>query len=149
VLRARLRRDGLIEVDGVPGKFAASEFSRVRVEVGDGDDVVDLSALPLPATVLGGDGRDVIFGGAAADLLLGGAGDDTLFAGSGNDTLRGGDGNDYLNGGPGADEFFGDAGNDQVFAVDAVRDTIEGGERFDRVKSDSDDLLSNTEGLLA
>jgi Ca2+-binding RTX toxin-like protein len=148
VIRARVR-GGLIEVDGVGETFAAGQFSRVRVEAWGGDDVVDLAALTLPAIVVAGDGRDVIFGGSAADFLAGGAGDDPLFGGRGADTLRGETGNDYLNGGRGADWVFADAGNDQIFAADATIDTIYGGVGFDRVKADTEDVLQDTEGLLA
>jgi Ca2+-binding RTX toxin-like protein len=148
VLR-RNRRTGRVEIDGVAQTFDPATFSRVDVQALDGDDRVDLSALGLPATTDGGAGDDVILGSSAPDSILGGAGDDTLFGGRGADTLRGGDGNDYLGGGPGADQLFGDPGNDQVFAVDSARDTVDGGDGFDRVKADADDLLTNSEGLLA
>ncbi len=61
------------------------------VEVGDGDDSVDVSAAPI-ALVDGGDGDDVLLGGAGNDTLLGGAGDDVLIGGPGNDTIDGGTG---------------------------------------------------------
>lgn len=147
-LRVRVQ-NGRLSVTGIRQTFAIGTFSRISVLGLGGDDILDASASPVPVTVDGGAGNDSLLGGASADLLLGGPGNDTLFGGGGSDTLRGGDGNDYLNGGPGADQLFGDAGNDQIFAVDAARDTIDGGAGFDRVKSDLDDVLHNTEGLLA
>jgi Ca2+-binding RTX toxin-like protein len=148
IIRLRALGDRVL-ITGVAQGFARSAFSRIEIAGLAGDDTLDASASPVPVTLDGGDGRDSLLGGAAVDLLLGGGGDDTLFGGRGADTLRGGDGNDYLNGGPGGDQLFGEAGNDQVFAVDAARDTIDGGGGFDRVKGDGDDLLTGTEGLLA
>jgi uncharacterized delta-60 repeat protein len=162
--------DGAVIVQGRGGQYAwFNEFKTITINGLGGDDVLDASALaitngimgfalPIPVTLDGGDGRDTLIGGPGDESLLGGtgedsldgrAGDDTLFAGDAADTLRGGDGNDYLSGGPGRDAIFGDAGNDQIFAVDSAIDMIDGGAGFDRVKSDGDDLLTGTEGLLA
>ena len=142
-------RNGRVEVVGLPGTFDTGLFSRVEILGLGGDDRIDLSNLLKPATVDAGDGNDVVLGGSGDDSLLGGAGHDTLFGGKGHDTLRGGDGNDYLNGGRDTDQVFGDAGNDQIFAVDQNTETIDGGDGFDRVKADVDDVLQSAEGLLA
>jgi uncharacterized delta-60 repeat protein len=142
-------RNGRVEVVGLPGTFDAALFSRVEILGQAGDDRIDLSNLLKPATVDAGAGNDSVLGGSGDDSLLGGAGADTLFGGKGHDTLRGGDGNDYLNGGRDTDQVFGDAGNDQIFSLDGNAETIDGGAGFDRVKSDDNDLLSTTEGLLA
>jgi uncharacterized delta-60 repeat protein len=136
-------------IDGVSQTFDIRTFSRVVVRGGDGDDLIDLSQLNLPAEIDGGNGNDSIFGGPSNDLISGNAGRDTLFGGRGNDTLHGNDGNDYLNPGPGQDQAFGDAGNDQIFSLDNATDTLDGGGGFDRAKRDSVDILSNTEGVLA
>lgn len=54
------------------------------------------TAVPVPATIEGGDGLDVICGGAGNDLISGGPGNDVLYGQAGNDTLLGGEGNDGL-----------------------------------------------------
>src|SRR5205085_7239301 len=53
----------------------------------------------LPATVVGGDGKDTLTGGAGKDTFYGLAGDDVLLGGGGDDALFGMDGNDAINGG--------------------------------------------------
>lgn len=58
---------------------------------------------PLPQTVIGTAGNDV---------LTGGRGDDTLTGLAGNDTLQGGEGHDLLDGGTGSDTMVGGTGND-------------------------------------
>lgn len=162
--------DGAVTLQGRGQQYAwFNDFKTIVINGLGGDDVLDASALaigdgfmsfalPIPITLDGGDGHDTLIGGPGDEWLLGGngddsldgrAGDDTLFGGDGADTLRGGDGNDYLSGGPGADQIFGDAGNDQLVALDADRDTLDGGAGFDRTKADADDILRNTEGLLA
>jgi Ca2+-binding RTX toxin-like protein len=112
----------------------------IRVETGDGDDQVDVTAaLPgAPAlTVLVGDGNDEVSawnhsgpahfeGGAGNDKLDGGRGRDVLLGGPGNDELDGREEGDELRGGEGDDSLRGDAGG----APGA--DTIDGGPGRDR-----------------
>lgn len=146
----RLRfADGILSIDGVSQTFARALFSRIEIDGKGGNDSIDASAAPTSVRIDAGAGNDSVLGGAYADVLLGNAGNDTIFGGGGADILRGGDGNDYLNGGPGADQIFGELGNDQIFTLDKVTDSIDGGDGFDRVKSDVSDLLANTEGMLA
>jgi Ca2+-binding RTX toxin-like protein len=57
---------------------------------GDGNDVLDASASAAQAVLVGGAGDDVLLGGSGRDLLLGGAGADTLHGGGGDDLLIGG-----------------------------------------------------------
>lgn len=85
---------------GLPvGTFKLSQFSRIIVDAGGGDDRVEASALlPRPVQFSGGDGNDVLVGGKGKDLLLGGAGNDELRGGRGNDMLFGGEGADFLDG---------------------------------------------------
>lgn len=161
--------DGELIVNDRVGQPFFFDVQRIVIRGLGGDDRIDIASLgnssgsmygarPLPTTLDGGDGndsivggpgRDVINGGNGNDRIVAGLGDDTVFAGAGDDSLHGGDGNDYLNGGPGADRVFGDNGNDQIFALDGAIDTIDGGAGFDRVKRDTNDLLTNAEGLLA
>lgn len=73
-----------------------------EINTGAGDDVVTLGrTVPVPATIRGGEGDDVLTGGAGADKLLGWSGDDELIGRGGNDLLIGGSGVDRLNGGLG------------------------------------------------
>jgi uncharacterized delta-60 repeat protein len=140
---------GRLIIPGVPKSFPLTAFSKIQINALAGNDTLDASAATVPVTLIGGDGNDLLFGGAYADLLQGNAGNDTLFGGQANDTLHGNEGNDYLSGGPGADQLFGDAGNDQLVSLDHAIDTLDGGTGFDRAKSDPNDLLTNTEALLA
>ena len=82
-----------------------------EINTGLGNDTVTLSGtVPVPATIRGGEGDDVLVGGAAADKLIGGPGDDELNGRGGNDLLIGGSGNDTLIGGPGEDKLAGGSG---------------------------------------
>ena len=69
---------------------------------------------PLPKTVVGTSGDDV---------LTGGRGDDTLTGLAGNDTLQGGDGHDLLDGGTGTDTMQGGTGND-MYLVEMTGDVV-------------------------
>jgi Ca2+-binding RTX toxin-like protein len=80
----------------------AAPIAGFEINTGAGNDVVTLGrTVPVPATIRGGEGDDVLTGGAAADKLIGGPGDDELVGRGGNDLLVGGPGNDVLNGGSG------------------------------------------------
>ncbi len=80
----------------------AAPIAGFEINTGAGDDVVTLGrTVPVPATIRGGEGDDVLTGGAAADKLIGGPGDDELIGRGGNDLLIGGPGEDRLVGGPG------------------------------------------------
>lgn len=91
---------------------------------------------PLPQTLSGTSGNDV---------LIGGRGDDALTGLAGNDTLIGGLGHDLLDGGTGTDTMQGGAGND-TYVVDAVGDVVTelANEGTDMVQSA---LLAYTLGL--
>ena len=69
---------------------------------------------PLPQTVIGTTGNDV---------LTGGRGDDTLMGLAGNDTLNGGPGHDLLDGGTGTDTMQGGTGND-TYIVAVAGDVV-------------------------
>jgi RTX calcium-binding nonapeptide repeat (4 copies) len=60
--------------------------ARVEAELGDGDDVLTLSA-PLPADIEGGDGFDTLSGGEADDRIDGGTGGDSAYGGGGDDSI--------------------------------------------------------------
>ncbi|HXF31179.1 MAG TPA: hypothetical protein VN522_06630 [Solirubrobacterales bacterium] len=80
----------------------ATPIAGFEINTGAGNDVVTLGrTVPVPATIRGGEGNDLLTGGAGADKLIGGPGDDELNGRGGNDLLVGGSGNDKLNGGSG------------------------------------------------
>ncbi len=84
----------------------ASMIAGFEINTGAGDDTVILGrTVPVPATIRGGEGDDVLIGGAGNDKLVGGPGDDVLIGRAGNDVLIGGPGNDTLRGGPGHNVF--------------------------------------------
>ena len=79
----------------------ARAISLETINVGDGDDVIDLTS---PTFDMGGIGM-TINGEAGNDTIWAAEGDDELYGGDDDDTLFGGEGNDILTGGSGADIF--------------------------------------------
>jgi uncharacterized delta-60 repeat protein len=140
--------NGRIHVTNAFATFDPASFSRIAINALAGNDTVDASASPVPITLIGGEGNDLLLGGRFADLLQGNAGNDTLFGGQRNDRLYGDDGNDYLNPGPGIDQVSAGNGNDQLFSLDHERDTLDAGPGHDRAKTDQNDLLTNSESPL-
>jgi Ca2+-binding RTX toxin-like protein len=93
----------------------AAPIAGFEVNTGAGDDSVVIGRLvPVPATIRGGEGDDVLVGGAAADKLIGGPGNDELNGRGGNDVLIGGSGDDTLIGGPGNDILQGGTGHNTL-----------------------------------
>jgi Ca2+-binding RTX toxin-like protein len=81
----------------------AAAIAGFEINTGAGNDTVTLGrTVPVPATIRGGEGDDVLTGGAGNDKLIGGAGNDELNGRGGNDMLIGGPGEDKLNGGSGS-----------------------------------------------
>jgi Ca2+-binding RTX toxin-like protein len=130
---------------------------------GSGEDQIAVTS-SLPATLCGGDARDILSGGSGDDLVAGAGGNDELSGGEGDDILRGdridspaaiaqcsaapgappgvntlagGAGNDLLVGDAGRDTLVGGAGDDYAFGR-AGNDEIEGG--------DGDDALIGLDG---
>ena len=99
---------------------------RVVLDGGAGDDEIDGPGNDYPSILLGGDGADKVRGGVGDDEIDGGAGNDVVMGMDGDDTVRGGEGDDELTGGPRVD-----------------RDVIDGGPGKDRSVhdwSDTDDV---------
>ncbi len=131
-------------------RVAASQVTGGLIaNLGGGDDRLNLRAIGLRTTVLGGAGNDTVTGsqgddtidtgtgddvangGNGRDVLLGGGGNDVLIGGAQNDVLNGGDGNDQLDGqGSSGDMVNGDAGDDTLRGG-AGTDAIRGGDGFD------------------
>lgn len=88
---------------GIIGAYTALALNGDPIDLGDGDDVLELS----------GD-KDLVFGGAGNDAVQLGNDDDVMFGGSGNDTIGGNNGQDLVVGGSGNDLLFGGKGDDVV-----------------------------------
>ncbi len=104
---------------GIPGAGDAGSLQIAVIATDTGKfSTTDLFTLaisgPLPQTVIGTAGND---------LLTGGRGDDTLIGLAGNDTLNGGQGYDQLDGGTGTDTMQGGTGND-TYIVDVSGDVV-------------------------
>ncbi len=93
------------------------------------------------ATIVAGNGDDVIFGcsgtnqitvGDGNDSIMGGHKDDTIIAGDGTDVIVGGTKADNIHVGNGNDTIFGEATNDVIVAGDGT-DTIWAGKGNDQV----------------
>jgi Ca2+-binding RTX toxin-like protein len=70
-------------------------ITRIRIRLGDLNDVLSVSAaLPTTASLLGEGGDDYLAGGIQGEFMDGG---------DGNDTIRPGSGGDHVDGGPGSD----------------------------------------------
>ena len=118
-------------------------------------DNVQFAAVIGNATLVGGDGEQVVYGDAGRqwlylgdgdDELHGGAGDDTVASAGGNDTLFGDDGNDVVAGGDGDDWVLGGAGDDLI-GGGTGNDRGFGGTGNDILfGEDGDDTLTGEEG---
>ena len=163
--------DGL-PVDPTPGSpesviIAKKRVRRIRVELGGGDDYVQIGVgddpaqpdlgrnrLEIRAVISSGAGDDTVFGGAESDQVLAGPGNDTVFGGRRNDLILGGSGDDVLIGHIGRDNLFGQDGNDRLeggSSDDALYgmngdDTLWGGIDDDFLNGGpgTNDLLDNT-----
>ena len=83
-----------------PVSCVMSGLTEVRIVMGAGSDVVDLSGItpaqPFALFVLGGDGDDVLLGSPGNETMFGGAGDDILIGGTGSNCLSGGAGDNVV-----------------------------------------------------
>lgn len=115
--------------------LASASISRIEVWANDGSDLIDMRQSPVPVTVEGGDGDDIIYGSEFNDILYsessstvwsgtdsgsigwiwGFGGHDLIFGGTGNDLLSGGDGDDVILGLEGDDWIWGGIGYDGLF----------------------------------
>jgi Ca2+-binding RTX toxin-like protein len=107
---------------------------------GDGDDVLDASALnAFQAFLNGGPGADHLYGGAREDSLNG----DDWFGDGGADVVYGGGGSDWVLGGPGGDDVYGEGGNDFLYGDTYAMD-VGGADRL--FGGDGDDTLDGGPG---
>ncbi|MFT5324090.1 MAG: Ca2+-binding RTX toxin-like protein [Planctomycetaceae bacterium] len=111
-----------------------SSFSGVIIVNGNsGNDSIDVSAVSLQTSLIGGSGDDLLIGGAAADFLNGSSGDDTATGNAGDDTISGGSGRDVLDGGGGDDTVSGQGGSGDVLTGGSGNDRVNGGAGIDTI----------------
>ena len=123
-----------ILVTGLDSSFTGE----IVVNGNSGNDSIDVSAVSLQTSLIGGLGDDLLIGGAAADFLNGGAGDDTGLGNSGNDTISGGSGRDVLDGGGGDDTVSGQGGSGDVLTGGSGDDRVNGGAGIDTIFETAD-----------
>lgn len=131
--------------EGTPSMFLlfckATAIAGFEISGGGGNDKVELVQVPVPATISGGSGADMLIGGAAADKILGGPGKDFIAGNGGDDELLGEEGNDRVTGGSGNDKLKGGGGEDSLFGGGGD-DTLSGGAGGDLLNGNrGDDLL--------
>lgn len=93
----------------------------------------------------GGSGADILTGNDRTNRIHGFAGGDTINGLGGNDSLTGGPGNDTITGGNGTDAMAGNNGEDSIFAMDGLKETLQGGNQSDLCVGDSSDVKSSCE----
>lgn len=144
--------DALFYNNGViSGGFGA--FSDIEnFWLGEGDDIIDLSAhgsggvdYAKNVSIHGQGGNDFIIGGAGRDVLEGDAGNDVIFGWRGADTIYGGIGDDILYG---DDLGFNDIAGDDIIDGGAGNDILYGGGRADTMTGGADnDILHGQAGV--
>jgi uncharacterized delta-60 repeat protein len=120
----------MIQNHGFGRIFNDSDFDRISLSAGAGNDYIQMDLHGVTAHVSGGTGSDHISGGERNDTLEGNAGRDFINGGGGADVISGGAGNDQIGGGAGADHIYGRAGND-VIEGNGGADRIDGGDGTD------------------
>jgi Ca2+-binding RTX toxin-like protein len=120
---------------------------RERLEFGDSDDEIDLTAPPysLEGTtpdgrgyeVHAGGGNDDVYGTNEPDLIYGEDDVDTVFGNGGADIISGGSGRDNLFGGKDDDRVYGDQGADRIEGNGGA-DALYGGDADDTIYGDND-----------
>lgn len=130
-------------------RIAEAGSFRFRVNLGEGDDALDLSESDnskMIAIVNGDEGQDSLTGGPGRDRLYGGSGRGVIAGHGGDDTLVGGSEEDEITGGDGEDRLLGFGGNDTLSGGDG-RDWLYGGDGDDELSGgDGRDRLSGNAG---
>lgn len=103
--------------EGRPNELVcrALRIAGFEVNAGGGDDIVTVAgSVPVPVTLRGDSGDDLLIGGSKNDLLEGGDGDDRINGRRGDDDLRGAAGTDAIFGGGGDDLLIGGLDEDEL-----------------------------------
>ncbi|BAY96350.1 5'-nucleotidase/2',3'-cyclic phosphodiesterase [Tolypothrix tenuis PCC 7101] len=151
----------LNQLDGYDVVHINSEFAD---QDSDHDPSVARFNIPVPNTINGTSGNNILIGTDKVDIIRGLAGNDIITGNKNNDFLYGGSGNDALEGGDGNDNLYGDEGNDgllggkgdDTLSGGSGNDALEGGDGNDRLYGnqgndvllggDGDDWLAGGEG---
>ena len=124
-------------------------LSGARIDLGDRNDSVNVSAFNSGMSLIGGTGDDTVIATGGSDIIDLGDGSDVALAGAGNDTITGGIGDDTITGGPGNDSIDGGDGNDE-FIVNTdypSTDLLIGGDGSDELfvsGTDANDVITLT-----
>jgi hypothetical protein len=133
-------------VSGFGRAICVGEIGSATIRGSDGEDVINLSGVPVPVDGQGGAGDDALNGGVLRSTLSGGPGVDGLMGSGDDDWLDGGDDDDLLVGRDGQDvEFGGDAddildggaGSGDTLTGNAGDDLLNGGPGNDTLQGDS------------
>ena len=130
-IRVRVAKDHSllqVKINGQVNLVHKADVTAINIDAGAGDDIVMISEsggpLQIPATILGGNGNDVIQGGGGNDLIQGGDGNDSLFGASGDDVVQADAGNDTIVASTGKDSIDGGDGYDLVLGNGETNDSI-------------------------
>ncbi len=140
-----LTPDGVAD-DGAPGEHDNIGADIATIVGGNGNDMMTGNA--GANLLVGGIGDDVLTGGAGDDTLIGRNGADRLDGGAGQDWVEGDDGDDILSGGPDIDQFFGDwpvglaTGADRIDARDGNAEFVHCGPGSDSAQLDATDAVT-------
>lgn len=147
--------DGCLVID-LGRAICLGEIGAATIRGSEGEDVIDLSGVPVPVEGSGGEGDDALNGGALQNTLTGGPGVDGLIGSAEDDRLDGGEGDDLLVGRDGKDVEFGGSeddilqgggGSGDTLTGDAGADLLLGGPGDDTLQGDSGaDLLAGGSG---
>ncbi len=126
---------GDISSDGLIVQVFCSRrrVSNVNIDLGEREDRATVD-LPMPVTLLGGAGADVLRTGAGEDRAQGDTGNDEIVAGAGQDFVDGGLGYDVLDSGE---------GDDELRSADGLADRVVCGPGQDRVFADTADDVAH------
>lgn len=100
-----------------------SGHENIRIELGDGNNIlttdngdgnIEVTAGAGNDSIFIGSGNDTVNVGDGSDTVDGGGGNDAIEAGSGNDSVEGGEGNDTIDGGSDNDIINGGIGNNKL-----------------------------------
>lgn len=116
---------------GVIGRFNPARVGTITIRTGNGNDVVKIAAqVTNPATIIAGNGKDVlqagggptrITGGGPGTIMAGGSSANTLVGGTGSQKLVGGTGSNTVLPGPGDKKVVNVTRNDTVLATPTTR----------------------------